>query len=196
MASDAPSWRGERVKDIMHQSADSMGQTFPMAEPAPRKAIETTPDGHHIVVDGRRWRASDPRIPPLLRAELVAVLMRARRELRTRGDAVRPYVHDAKLALGERGDPWWEVTPQGNRVRLAATMRTLLRHRSGSTICPSDAARVVGGERWRDLMKVALEVTGDLVAAGEVVVQQQGAEVQLADAKGPIRLAPGPCLGR
>ena len=28
-----------------------------MAEP------ERTPDGHHIVVNGRRWRATDPLIP-------------------------------------------------------------------------------------------------------------------------------------
>lgn len=56
----------------------------------------TTPDGHYIIVNGRRWRTSDPSIPDALRAELVAELMRARREVRTRGDAARPCVHDAK----------------------------------------------------------------------------------------------------
>lgn len=29
---------------------------------------EHTPDGHHIVVDGRRWRATDPLIPDEFRA--------------------------------------------------------------------------------------------------------------------------------
>lgn len=173
-----------------------MGQTFPMAESASRRPVETTPDGRHIVVDGRRWRASDPAIPESLRAELLAELMRARREVRTRGDAVRPCVQDAKVALGERGDPWWEPTPEGTRVRLAATMRTLLRHRAGSTICPSDAARVAGGEGWRELMDMARAVAEELAAAGELVVQQKGVEVELAGAKGPVRLAPGSCLGR
>ncbi|MDQ3457204.1 MAG: DUF3253 domain-containing protein, partial [Actinomycetota bacterium] len=36
-------------------------------------------------------------------------------------------------------------------ARLESAVRTLLAAReAGRTICPSDAARVVGGERWRD----------------------------------------------
>ena len=53
-------------------------------------AVERTEDGRYVVVDGRRWRASDPAIPERLRAELVAELMRARRLVRTRGDEMRP----------------------------------------------------------------------------------------------------------
>lgn len=161
-----------------------------------REDVERTEDGRYIVVDGRRWRASDPAIPEKLRAELVAELMRARRLVRTRKDEVRPYVHDAKVALGERGDPWWEPTPEGTRARLAATIRALLRHRDGSTICPSDAARVCGGEGWRDLMPVAREVAAELAAEGVVVVQQKGEAVDIAQVTGPIRLAPGPNLTR
>ncbi|GAA2565088.1 hypothetical protein GCM10010409_47150 [Mycolicibacterium diernhoferi] len=53
-----------------------------MGEPA------TTDDGHFIVIDGRRWRATDPAIPEGRRAELVANLMAWRREVRrTRGTA-------------------------------------------------------------------------------------------------------------
>lgn len=157
---------------------------------------ERTPDGHHIVVNGRRSRASDPHIPEKLRAELVAELMRARREVRTRGEAVRPCVQDAKVALGERGDPWWEPTAEGRRARLAATIRTLLRHRDGATICPSDAARVVGGQDWRALMGTAREVATELAAAGVVRVRQKGVDVDPTTARGPVRLAPGPALGR
>lgn len=156
----------------------------------------TTPDGHYIIVNGRRWRTSDPSIPDALREELVAELMRARREVRTRGDAARPCVHDAKVALGERGDPWWEPAPKGRRARLASTMRTLLRHREGSTICPSDAARVVGGQDWRGLMDIAREVASELADRGEARVQQKGVDVDLATVRGPIRLAAGPSLGR
>lgn len=161
-----------------------------MAEP------QHSPDGHHIIVDGRRWRASDPSIPATLRAELVDELMRARRLVRTEGDRARPFVQDAKEALGERGEPWWEPTEAGRRQRLAATIRTLLRHRDGSTMCPSDAARVVGGDQWRDLMGAARDVAVELTARDEVRVQQGGVDVDPASATGPIRLAAGPTLER
>ena len=159
--------------------------------------VERTPDGRYIVVGGRRWRASDTGIPDNLRSELVGELMRARRAVRSRGDEVRPMVHDAKVALGERGEPWWEEpSDEGMRARLAATVRTLLRHRDGTTICPSDAARVVGGTQWRDVMPVAREVAHDLAEQQTVVVQQKGQEVDVREARGPVRLAPGPALHR
>lgn len=31
---------------------------------------ERTPDGRHIIVNGRKWRAADPHIPEALHAEL------------------------------------------------------------------------------------------------------------------------------
>jgi hypothetical protein len=159
--------------------------------------VERTPDGHHIVVDGRRWRATDTSIPEALRAELVKELMRARRLVRTRGDEVRPFVQDAKVALGERGEPWWEEpSEQGRCDRLAATMRALLRHRETSTICPSDAARVVGGEHWRDVMDVARDVARELHEQQVVEVRQGGERVDPAQARGPLRIAPGPALER
>lgn len=89
---------------------------------------EPTEDGHHVVIDGRRWRATDPDIPEDVAAELRRRLMTARREvgqaLRT-GDpdaeaAARARVHRAKTALGERGTPWWEQTPDERRRRWEA----------------------------------------------------------------------------
>ena len=79
-------------------------------------APERTPDGRYIVVDGRRWRASDPRLPEARRQELVNELMSARRAVgaaKRAGDAAaeaqaRARVHAAKVALGERGPKWWE----------------------------------------------------------------------------------------
>lgn len=159
--------------------------------------VERTPDGHHVVVDGRRWRATDSSIPEPLRAELVKELMRARRLVRTRGDEVRPFVHDAKVALGERGEPWWEEpSDAGRRDRLAATIRALLRHRETSTICPSDAARVVGGERWREVMPTARDVAAQLHDESVVEVRQGGERVDPRRARGPVRIAPGPALER
>ncbi len=101
--------------------------------------VERTPDGRYIVVDGRRWRATDPSLPDELATELRHALMSARRAVgaaRRTGDedaerAARDAVHDAKIALGERGHPWWEPPdPDADRARAEATERTLTRHRS------------------------------------------------------------------
>jgi hypothetical protein len=77
---------------------------------------ERTPDGHFIVVDGRRWRATDPEIPAEAAARLRSLLMRARRDVGAARRAedpagerdARARVQVAKVALGERGTPWWE----------------------------------------------------------------------------------------
>lgn len=169
---------------------------------------ERTPDGHHIVVGGRRWRASDPGIPLKLRQELVDELMAARRLVRTDPERARPRVQDAKVALGERGYEWWTTPTDDERdTRIEATIRALLRHRDGKTICPSDVARVIGGgaatfgdadsgsadadtasEAWRDLMPAVRAVAHRMRKAGEVRVTQKGADVD-ESAKGPVRIA-------
>lgn len=160
-------------------------------------------DDRYIVIDGRRWRATDSGIPERLRAELVEELMAARRAVRdakkhteaeAETTAARRRVQDAKVALGERGDPWWEApTSAGLDARLAATMRTLLRHRDpASTICPSDAARVVAGDRFCTAMDDARRVAAGLRDAGVVVTTQKGADVDPLDARGPIRIGRGP----
>lgn len=72
---------------------------------------------------------------------------------------------------------------------LEASILSLLSSRAvDATICPSEAARAVGGEDWRDLMEPAREAARRLVAAGEVVITQQGHVVDPSTAKGPIRL--------
>lgn len=153
---------------------------------------ERTDDGRYVVIDGRRWRASDPGIPDALRAELVAELMAARRAVRTDGDSARHRVQDAKVALGERGEPWWEdPSDAGRRERMAATMRTLLRHRGDKTICPSDVARVVGGDSWRPLTAVARGLALEFAEERVVQVLQRGEPVG-PDAKGPVRIGRGP----
>lgn len=150
--------------------------------------VQHTPDGRYIVVGGRRWRATDPSIPENLRAELVKALMTGRRLVKTEGDAARVMVDDAKVALGERGDPWWDPTEEGTVRRLAATIRTLLRSRGESSICPSDAARAIGGDDWRGLMDAARTVAFDLRDAGVVAVRQRGRDVAGTDVHGPIRI--------
>lgn len=74
-----------------------------------------TPDGRYIVVRGRLWRRSDPRLSEDRRQSLVDALMDARRAVGAalRSDAAalpgaRASVGAAKIALGERGAVWWD----------------------------------------------------------------------------------------
>ena len=76
--------------------------------------------------------------------------------------------------------------------RLEAAILELLAQRaSTSTICPSEAARAVGGEdqeAWRPLMEPARGAARRLVERGEVVITQGGEVVDPAAAAGPIRI--------
>ncbi len=90
--------------------------------------VERTPDGRHVVIGGRRWRATDPEVPEAVAAVLRRELMSARRAvgaaLRS-GDpdaerAARARVQRAKTALGERGTPWWEQSQDERRERWEA----------------------------------------------------------------------------
>lgn len=160
-------------------------------------------DERYLVVDGRRWRRSDPAIPEKLRSELVHELMAARRAVSAAKraasaaaeQAARARVQDAKLALGERGHPYWQTPNEAALKRRAvASMRALLRRRSGPagstpTICPSDVARTIAGEKWRACMQLVRDVAAELVRRGELRVLQRGREVAIQEARGPIRLA-------
>lgn len=93
-----------------------------MSRKPPPEPPERTADGRYVVIDGRRWRATDPAIPEDRRAELTSILMAWRREVRrTRGTdeepAARAGVQAAKVALGERGAPWWEQSDAERRAR-------------------------------------------------------------------------------
>ena len=66
----------------------------------------------------------------------------------------------------------------------------LLAHRDpGKTICPSEAARQLGGDDgFRPLMPLVRDVAREMAARGELEVTQGGEVVDLGDARGPIRL--------
>jgi hypothetical protein len=73
----------------------------------------------------------------------------------------------------------------------AAILRLLAERGAGKTICPSEAARAVGGEdraRWEALMEPARAAARRLVAQGTIVITQGGRVVDGSTAKGPIRL--------
>lgn len=98
-----------------------------MAEP------DRTPDGRFVIIGGRRWRATDPGIPEDAAARLRSLLMRARRDVGAArrgqdGEAerdARARVHTAKVALGERGTPWWEQDAAERRQRWQRGLEAL-----------------------------------------------------------------------
>lgn len=152
------------------------------------------------MIDGRRWRATDPSIPDGFRQELVDELMAARRAVRASSDeqsekAARCRVDDAKVALGERGHHWWEERA-GDVFddRIAAAIRALVRRRGKSSICPSDVARTVGGDEWRSLMPEVRRVAAVLADEQRVIVTQKGEPVGIRTARGPVRIVRGPEL--
>lgn len=141
-----------------------------VADPAP-------PSDAYLVVDGRKWRRTDPAIPESFRQELVNELMSARRAVGAAGHvkdekAARARVNDAKYALGERGRAWWLPPTEADRQRrIDATIRALLRsRREDASICPSDVARAVGGPSWRALMVEVRERAAALRTSGEITI--------------------------
>ena len=87
---------------------------------------------------------------------------------------------DAQIALGD--GPL--------RRRLESSIRALTDYRGpDSSICPSDAARAVGGDDWRALMDDARDVARELAKSGRVEITQ-GGDVLDPDGtwRGPIRI--------
>jgi hypothetical protein len=74
----------------------------------------------------------------------------------------------------------------------AAILELLSGREPGKSICPSEAAKLVGGTTsrrdWQGLMEPAREAARRLVKAGRIVVTQKGKVVDATKAKGPIRL--------
>ena len=96
-------------------------------------------------------------------------------------------------------DNWHEVAYCSKRCRsnkpgkldqqLEATIAELLAERKrGATICPSEAARRVAPDDWRDLMERTRAAARRLVARGELEIPQRGRPVDPSSARGPIRL--------
>jgi uncharacterized protein len=92
--------------------------------------MERTPDGRYVVINGRRWRASDPMLPDPVADALRHELMAARRAVGAALRAVDPdaerrardRVQRAKVGLGERGTPWWEQSDEERRTRWEAAL--------------------------------------------------------------------------
>lgn len=89
-----------------------------------------TPDGRYFVVKGRLWRCTNPHLDEPTRQRYVKELMQARRQVKQAKRSedtialkqARNQVHTAKVALGERGQVWWdESEPDFNRYLVKNT---------------------------------------------------------------------------
>ncbi|WP_030484723.1 DUF2256 and DUF3253 domain-containing protein [Nocardioides aequoreus] len=82
------------------------------------------------------------------------------------------------------------VTPQDEQL-AEELLRLLSARRAGATVCPSEAARAVGGDDeddWRPLMEPARRAARRLVADGRAEITQGGKVVDPSTAKGAIRV--------
>jgi hypothetical protein len=83
--------------------------------------------------------------------------------------------------------------PGSADAALEKTILELLSERGrDKTICPSEAAKIVGGDEtrrdWEGLMEPARAAARRLASAGKIVITQHNAVVDPSTAKGPIRL--------
>ena len=74
--------------------------------------------------------------------------------------------------------------------RLRAAILALARYRApAGSICPSDAARAVGGDDWRELTAQSRTIARALARAGDVEILQRGVVVDPEQNwRGPIRI--------
>ncbi|WP_322788287.1 DUF3253 domain-containing protein [Pseudarthrobacter equi] len=101
--------------------------------------------------------------------------------------APRGAAPSGKSASGKSASGSSSSGPTGKELETAI-LKLLAARAATSTICPSDAARAVGGEHWRGLMEPVRQAARRLVDAGDVEVTQGGSVVDPGTAKGPIRI--------
>jgi len=73
--------------------------------------------------------------------------------------------------------------------KIATTILSTAIHRGAEkSTCPSEIARMLFPDDWRQHMKDVREVAIDLHKQGSVVITQKGIPVDVKDIKGPIRI--------
>jgi hypothetical protein len=74
-------------------------------------------------------------------------------------------------------------------AELEHVILRLLRQRpADASICPSDAARAARPDGWRALMDEVRAAAGRLAARGEVDITQRDRVIDIATARGPVRI--------
>lgn len=63
---------------------------------------------------------------------------------------------------------------------------------AGKSVCPSEVARSLSPQGWRELMPAVRQAAAELQDEGRIQVTQAGVKVDPRSVKGPVRLgAPG-----
>lgn len=79
--------------------------------------------------------------------------------------------------------------PDDRLERAEAAILALLRERGvDATICPSEAARLLDRDHWRELMPDVHAAAARLVSVSQIVIMQGGRVVEPAGIRGPVRL--------
>lgn len=77
-----------------------------------------------------------------------------------------------------------------DRETIRDSLLELARQRGPEkTLCPSEVARALREEDWRELMDDVREVAFGLADEGEIVIKQKGVVVAHRSCRGPIRIA-------
>lgn len=80
-------------------------------------------------------------------------------------------------------------TKTEKRNSVEATILELLQARKpGASICPSEAARAVFGQDWRERMPHVRAVANQMAGQSQIEICQKGVVIDPVTAKGPIRL--------
>jgi hypothetical protein len=79
------------------------------------------------------------------------------------------------------------VTPT-DRALEQAILGLLDGRPAAASICPSEAARAVAADGWRELMEPVRRAARRLAARGQLEIVQRGHAVDPSTARGPIRL--------
>lgn len=104
---------------------------------------------------------------------------------------------DTSAADGPRSDPTTTgaaaglagpSVPADVEHRLQAALVDLLDRRPTGSVCPSEAARAIGGEDWRALMEPVRVIARRLVDRGQAEITQRGQVVDPSTVTGPIRV--------
>lgn len=73
--------------------------------------------------------------------------------------------------------------------KIATTILSTATHRGAEkSTCPSEIARMLFPNGWREHMKDVLNVAIDLHKKGNVVITQKGVPVDVKSFKGPVRI--------
>lgn len=85
----------------------------------------------------------------------------------------------------------WNVDQDKFSALRQGILDLLRDRRSDSTICPSEVARRLAPQGWRELMPLVREAARQLALEGSVELRQRGRPLSArAPWKGPIRIAP------